>query len=206
MTRSLDSRIQLFSGLPFDWSPDIRGQLIAAYGYGNVPGNFIGGYLALRYGPRKAVLWTSLVAAVISLISPILAQMHWGILFVSRIIIGVTGGVTFPASHTMVAKWAPPNEKSRFVWSLLGGTFGTILTYPMVAAIAETMDWESAWYIPSLLMFVWIIVWALVAYDSPTEHPGITPEEKDYILRWDLKTMVTWKVPIGKLIFTTHSS
>lgn len=183
VTRPSDAPIQLFGGQPFDWTPEIRGQLISGYGYGNIPGNFIGGYLALRYGPRHTVLWTSLVAALISLISPILAQMHWGALFFSRIIVGITGGVIFPSGHTMVAKWAPPNEKARFVWSLLGGTFGTILTYPMVAAIAETMDWESAWYIPSLLMLVWIVVWALIAYDSPTEHPGITPEEKDYILR-----------------------
>ncbi|XP_071631772.1 F-box/LRR-repeat protein 4-like [Temnothorax longispinosus] len=100
------------------------------------------------------------------------------------IIIGITGGVTFPACHTMVAKWAPPHERARFIWSLLGGTFGTILTYLMIAGIAETLNWESGWYVvPSLLMLMWVCVWALVAYDSLREHlMGITVEEKDYIL------------------------
>ncbi|XP_071579249.1 sialin isoform X2 [Temnothorax nylanderi] len=181
-TRSPDTPLALFSGLPFDWSPTVRGQLLASYAYGNVPGNFIGGWLSLRYGPRRAVLWTSVLAALVSLISPILAQYHWGLLLFSRIIIGITGGVTFPACHTMVAKWAPPHERARFIWSLLGGTFGTILTYPMIAGIAETLNWESGWYVPSLLMLMWVCVWALVAYDSPREHPGITAEEKDYIL------------------------
>ena len=156
--------------------------MIAAYSYGNVPGNLIGGLLALKYGPRRAILWTSLIAALLCLISPILAQAHWGVLVFARIIVGVTGGVTFPACHTMVAKWAPPEEKSRFVWSLLGGTFGTIITYPMVTAIADKINWETAWYLPSLLMFVWIYFWILFAYDSPAEHPGITEEEKTYIL------------------------
>ncbi|KAI4502286.1 hypothetical protein M0802_002968 [Mischocyttarus mexicanus] len=176
------TNFELFNGLPFDWSPQIRGQLIAAYSYGVVPGSFIGGLISLKWGPRRAVLWTSILAAFICLISPIIAQIHWSALLLARIIIGITGGVTFPACHTLVAKWAPPNERARFVWSLLGGTFGTIFTYPMVAAIADYINWESAWYIPSLLMFVWIVFWALLAYDSPMEHPGITEKEKEYIL------------------------
>ncbi|XP_012218429.1 sialin isoform X2 [Linepithema humile] len=187
--RPPDAPIELFSGQPFDWTPTVRGQLIAAYAYGNVPGNFIGGWLSLRYGPRRTVLWTSLVAAIISLVSPILAQLHWGALLFSRIIVGITGGVIFPSCHTMVAKWAPPHERARFLWSLLGGTFGTILTYPMIAGIAESMNWESGWYIPSILMLVWIGVWAIVAFDSPNEHPGITVEEKEYIITMQAGTV-----------------
>lgn len=182
MPRPADARIALFSGEPFEWTPTIRGQLLAAYGYGNVPGNFIGGWLSLRYGPRHAILWTSILAAVISLVSPLIAQCHWGFLMFSRVIIGVTGGVIFPACHTMVAHWAPPHERARFIWSLLGGTFGTILTYPMIAGIAESTNWESGWYIPSILMLVWTVVWAVLAYDSPEEHPAISEEEKNYIV------------------------
>ncbi|XP_076167524.1 sialin isoform X2 [Ptiloglossa arizonensis] len=180
--RPHDAPIQLFDGEPFDWKPEVRGQLVAAYSYGNVPGNFLGGVLALRWGPKHAILWTSLLAATVSLLSPIFAQLHWGALLFTRIVIGITGGITFPACHQLVAQWSPPNEKARFVWSLLGGTFGTIFTYPMVAAIAESMNWESAWYIPSLLMFVWILFWAMLTYDNPNEHPGISDEEKHYIL------------------------
>ncbi|XP_024936933.1 sialin isoform X2 [Cephus cinctus] len=178
----IEPRAYLFSGEPFDWSPEVRGQLIAAYSYGNVPGNFIGGIMALKLGPKRAVLWTALLAALISLITPLLAHAHWGVLLMSRVIIGFTGGVTFPACHTMVAKWAPPDEKQRFIWSLLGGTFGTMLTYPMIAGIAGDINWEMGWYLPSLLMFVWIGFWALLAYDTPNEHPGISTKEKEYIL------------------------
>ncbi|XP_015428406.1 PREDICTED: sialin isoform X2 [Dufourea novaeangliae] len=180
--RPSDSPIELFNGSPFDWKPEVRGQLIAAYSYGNVPGNLLGGVMAVRWGPKKAILWTSVVAALVSLISPILAQLHWVVLLLTRVIVGLAGGVTFPACHSLVAQWSPPDEKSRFVWSLLGGTFGTILTYPMVAMIAENLKWENGWYIPSLLMLVWILFWAVLTYDSPGEHPGISNKEKEYIL------------------------
>lgn len=181
-TRPSGSPIELFNGMPFDWRPEIRGQLIAAYSYGNVPGNLLGGMMAVKWGPKNAILWTSIVAALVSLISPILAQLHWGVLLFSRIIIGLTGGITFPACHSLVAQWAPPHERGRFIWSLLGGTFGTILTYPMVAAIAQDLNWESGWYIPSLLMLIWIFFWSILTYDTPADHPGISNEEKEYIL------------------------
>ncbi|XP_066585120.1 sialin-like [Prorops nasuta] len=171
------------SGQRFYWSDRVRGQLIAAYSYGNVPGNLIGVILTIKWGPRNAILWTSLVAAFISLVSPIIAQAHWSMLIGARVIVGITGGVTFPACHALVSKWAPPQEKSRFVCSLLGGTFGTIFTYPMVASIAANTTWEWGWYIPSILMLFWVLIWAICAYDSPAKHPGITNEEKEFILK-----------------------
>ncbi|XP_011497474.1 PREDICTED: sialin [Ceratosolen solmsi marchali] len=174
--------LDFFTNQPFFWSSYVRGELLAAYAYGNVPGNFLGGIMALKFGPRKMILWTSLISAIISLISPLIANCHWIALVVSRAIVGFMGGVLFPACHTLVAKWAPPNEKSRFVWSLLGGTFGTIFTFPLIAIIAETINWETGWYLPSVLMLLWVFFWYLLAYDSPVEHPGITDEEKNYII------------------------
>ena len=136
----------------------------------------------MRFGPRSVILWTSLIQATMSLVAPLFCNIHWTLLLLSRIIVGVCGGATFPACHTMVARWAPPNEKSRFVWSLLGGTFGTIFTYPMVGAIAENFGWEWGWYIPAVLYFVWILIWIFFAYDTPMEHPGIDDDEKKYIV------------------------
>lgn len=181
--RADEEGFSLFRKRSLGWNANIRSHLISSYGYGVLPGNFMGGIIAIKWGPRRSILWTSLIAAVLSLITPIIAQIHWGLLLVSRLIIGFTGGITFPACHTLVGKWAPPAERNRFVWSLLGGTFGTVFAYPMVSAIAETISWQFAWYIPSLLMLVWVAIWALMAYDSPAEHPGISDEEKEYILR-----------------------
>ncbi|XP_066584666.1 sialin-like [Prorops nasuta] len=160
-----------------------RGQLLAAYSYGNIPGNLIGVILTIKWGPRNAVMWTSLVAALLSFITPLIAQARWSALIGSRVIIGITGGITFPACHALVSKWAPPQEKSRFVWSLLGGTFGTITTYPMLISMVVYAYWVKGWYIPSILMIFWVLIWAICAYDSPAEHPGITNDEKEYILK-----------------------
>ncbi|XP_053593605.1 putative inorganic phosphate cotransporter isoform X2 [Microplitis demolitor] len=172
----------IFSNAAFEWTPFIRGQLISAYAWGNVPGNFIGGVLAQKFGPRRAVLWSSIIASLVSLATPILAQLSWIVLLLSRVIIGLTGGVTFPACHTLVAKWSPPNEKGRFVWTLQGGTFGSIFLFGIISGIAEKINWEMGWYLPALIMMVWIVFWWFLAFDSPEEHPSISEKEKLYII------------------------
>lgn len=47
-SQHLRQGFQLFSNKPFDWDSDVRGRLISFYAIGNVPGNFIGGWLAMR--------------------------------------------------------------------------------------------------------------------------------------------------------------
>ena len=48
-----------------------------AYGVGNVPGNLLGGTLSISLGPRAVIFWTSLVAAIASILSPVAANIHW---------------------------------------------------------------------------------------------------------------------------------
>ncbi|KAL7288838.1 hypothetical protein TKK_0016814 [Trichogramma kaykai] len=191
------SILDFVSGKPFDYGAErgkiIRGQLVASYAYGNVVGNFLGGMAAIRFGPRASIFWSSIISVVVSLISPILINIHWSLLLVGRIIIGLTGGMTFPACHALVARWAPPAEKGFFMWSLLGGTFGTIFSYPMIGAIAENLSWEWGWYIPSFLLLIWCFVWWMLAYDSPLEHPGISDDEKTYIVASQAGTVQTTK-------------
>ncbi|XP_066585121.1 sialin-like [Prorops nasuta] len=183
----------------FLWSDRVRGQLLAAYSYGKIPGNLIGVILTIKWGPRNAVMWTSLVAAFVSLLTPLIAQTHWIMLIGSRVIVGITGGVTFPACHALVSKWAPPQEKSRFVWSLFGGTFGNIVTYPMLTSMIKEWYWVKSWYIPSILMLFWVLIWAICAYDSPAEHPGITNEEKEYILKSQANTVSQQKLTLKQI-------
>lgn len=87
----------------------------------------------------------------------------------------------YPALHSLIAKWAPPNEKGKFISALLGGTFGTVITWPVAGILMETLGWSYAFYIPAAFTFSLTIIWFYVVADSPAEHPRIRPEEKEFI-------------------------
>ncbi|OAD51893.1 Vesicular glutamate transporter 2 [Eufriesea mexicana] len=60
---------------------------------------------------------------------------------------------------------------------------GTAITYPLCAAISDTLGWGAAFYVTSSLGVIWFCFWLFLIYDSPQDHPRISDEEKNYILQ-----------------------
>lgn len=90
-------------------------------------------------------------------------------------------GVFFPAFHNIISKWAPPTEKGRFVSALLGGTFGTVITWPLAGIIIEKIGWQYAFYFPAAITALVTFIWYYLVSDTPELHPRINPKEKELI-------------------------
>lgn len=90
-------------------------------------------------------------------------------------------GFVIPASQNVISRWAPPNEKGKFIVTIIGGTLGTVVTWPVAGYIMETMGWTWAFYLPAVFTILMTIAWYLCVYNSPAEHPRITLEEREYI-------------------------
>ncbi|XP_049940928.1 putative inorganic phosphate cotransporter [Schistocerca serialis cubense] len=168
-------------GPRYNWSQAIQGHVLAAYFYGAVVGPFPGGMLSEFMGARLVVGVTSLGAAVFTALCPLAAEAGVGWLIAARVLTGVLGGALYPSLHALVAQWSPPQEKGRFVWTLFGGTFGSVVTWPMCSAIIEALGWKACFYILGGIVGLWSILWFVTVYDSPSIHPRITPDELNYI-------------------------
>jgi MFS transporter, ACS family, solute carrier family 17 (sodium-dependent inorganic phosphate cotransporter), other len=90
-------------------------------------------------------------------------------------------GVLYPACHNLISRWAPPDEKGKFVSALLGNVFGTVITWPMCGILIETVGWVYAFYVPAAITILVALVWFLFVSDSPAVHKGITRKEMEYI-------------------------
>ncbi|PSN29031.1 Vesicular glutamate transporter 3 [Blattella germanica] len=52
---------------------------------------------------------------------------------------------------------------------------------PVCGYLIATLGWESVFYVTGVVGLLWSIVWFLVVFDSPAQHPRISPEEREYI-------------------------
>lgn len=123
------------------------------------------------------------VNCICTLLTPWAAKISIYALIVLRILEGIGGGVTFPAEHTLISQWAPPNERSTISSIVYAGTaLGTVLSMLSSGMIADALGWEAIFYIQGGLSCIWFVLWIFLTSDNPRVHALISQEERDMIV------------------------
>lgn len=108
-------------------------------------------------------------------------------------------------------------EKGKFLSAMMGGNFGTVLTWPLVGIIIESIGWVYGFYIPALLGGIATLFWWYNVTDTPQSHPRIKEAEKKLIedslqgkMSTGKKTVPLWSlaksVPFWSLLFLHYGS
>lgn len=168
-------------GPRYNWSSHDQSVILGAYFYGYLLTSLPAGVIAERFGPRNVVGFTHAMSAFLTALTPLAASYGLWFIVINRAALGVCAGLLYPALHNVVSHWAPPDEKGKFISALMGGTFGTVITWPLVGVLIETLGWSFAFYIPALITAIVGAFWLIIVTDSPAQHPRIKKEEQEYI-------------------------
>lgn len=63
----------------------------------------------------------------------------------------------------------------------LASSLGAAVTMPICGYLIAAFGWESVFYVTGLISLAWSILWMVLIYDSPAEHPRISDEERRFI-------------------------
>lgn len=124
-------------------------------------------------------MWAAVfIQAVMSILTPPAANISYIAVLAVRVIEGLGAGVSLPAIHVMLSKWAPPEERNRISsLAYAGMAVGTVIALPFSGILAESLGWESVFYVQGGLSTIWCVLWIFLVYDSPQQHPRIHPLE-----------------------------
>ncbi|XP_015522232.1 putative inorganic phosphate cotransporter isoform X1 [Neodiprion pinetum] len=170
----------------FVWSTSLQGYILSSFFYGYVLTQIPFGILAKRYGAKYFLGIGMLINSVFGLLVPVAAQQSYWLLILVRFIQGLGEGPIVPCTHALLAKWIPPNERSRmgaFVYA--GAQFGTVVSMPLSGLLSEygfSGGWPSIFYVFGLVGTIWSIAFIFTVYEDPECHPSIAEDEKKYIL------------------------
>lgn len=111
-----------FEDGPFVWSPMMQGVALSSYYWGYLISQFPGGRIAEVYSCKWVMFFAIAVNVACAVLTPAMAYLHFAGVLIVRIVQGIGGGVTFPASHVVLAHWAPWEERSIMSSIVYSGT------------------------------------------------------------------------------------
>ena len=169
----------------FDWDSDTIANLLAAFYYGNIITQMLGGYLGRVFGERYPLMVCMSIIAALELLLPSLARWSPWALFSARILMGLASGPIFPLIYSLITVWASPAEKATLLGiAFTGYSFSSIFNYPVSSLLCLTgidNGWPLIFYVPDTTAVVWVIAFYFITSDSPEAHPRISMEEKTYL-------------------------
>ncbi|XP_039277937.1 sialin isoform X1 [Nilaparvata lugens] len=165
----------------FDWNPTIQSTILGSFYWCYILSQVIGGVLTQKFGTKAVFGFSQLLTAICSLLIPQAAVFHYSALIFLRSIQGIASGLTWPAMYAIVGHWIPAIERSRFMSSFQGFSFGIGLTYPLCGFLIARYGWPIVFYTTGSIGLCWCVFWWLLAYDAPDKHPRISMKELSYI-------------------------
>ena len=155
----------------------------------------VGGKLVDALGARKGFLlimvWWSLACA-----SHGLATV-FGVLAVSRFLLGMGEGGGFPAATKAVAEWFPVQERATAMGIINAGTaVGAVCAPPLIALTLSTLNWRWVFFLSGAIGLLWC-VWWMHDYYSPA-----TKKDEGPTVPWVrlLAYRQTWGIVFAKFL------
>ncbi|XP_014246329.1 putative inorganic phosphate cotransporter isoform X2 [Cimex lectularius] len=180
-----DSHVHHKDG-PFLWNTEEQGYILSAFFYGYCITQIPCGILAKKYGSKWFLGGGMLLNSVFGMLVPLAASYGQVSLIIIRFIQGLGEGPIVPCTHAMLAKWIPPNERSRMGAIVYAGAqFGTVVSMPLSGILSDVDElggWPSIFYFFGVLSTIWAVAFLLTVYEDPDSHPTIDENEKKYII------------------------
>lgn len=131
---------------------------------------------------RPFVFVAMLLTAIVMVFTPLAASTgSFALLFVMRLLIGLTLGGIAPNIHRLVSRWAPRSEVTTFLIANQGTNLGTVLAWSVDGVLIKSWGWRWSFYGCGIVVSVFLALWWWNVYDSPAQHPRILPAERTLI-------------------------
>jgi len=161
------------------------GFIFSAFLFGYAISQTPAGWLADRFGPRRAltagVLWWGVFSAFTAAISHNIANVFLALLGI-RFLLGVGEAVMYPASNQFVSRWIPSQERGTANGIIFAGVgIGAGISPPLISFIMLRYGWRSSFLLSAAIGLAVGCIWFLASRDTPEKHPAVSPDELAFI-------------------------
>jgi ACS family hexuronate transporter-like MFS transporter len=147
----------------------LQAAFLTAYALMYAGGGKLVDVLGTRLGFLLIMAWWSLACASHGLAT------GFGMLIMSRFLLGMGEGGGFPAATKAVAEWFPVGERSTAMGIVNAGTSaGAVVAPPLIAITLATLNWRWVFFLSGAAGLAWAIWW-LLQYFTPASAEVLQP-------------------------------
>ncbi|XP_033170566.1 putative inorganic phosphate cotransporter [Drosophila mauritiana] len=186
----------------FEWSYKLQGYILSSFFYGYVITQIPFGLMIKYYGARHFLGWGMMINSLAAFFIPISARSGGVVgLCVVRFIQGLGEGPIVPCSHSLLAQWVPPDERSLAGAAVYAGAqFGTIVSMPLSGLLAHygfDGGWPSIFYVFGLVSTIWCVIFICLVQESPAVSTRISEAERRHIMEaiWQAQPEERGRIP-----------
>jgi sugar phosphate permease len=164
----------------FGLSKTAMGVVFGAFTWAYALGQFPGGWLGDRLGPRKVLtvimFWWAVAAALTGFAT------GFASLLCARFLLGLGEAGAFPVATRGMQLWFPKAERGRIQGITHCFSRFAVAVTPFVAVgIMSAFGWRAIFYIFGSLGAIWAIAFFLIYLNRPEEHKGVNRSELAHI-------------------------
>jgi ACS family D-galactonate transporter-like MFS transporter len=178
-------RINMSIALPllkeeFNLTPGQMGIFLSAFAWSYA-------ILQIPVGPlldKIGVKWVTRVGTMIWTVACLLTAVAngWGLIILSRVLLGVGEAPYFPAAAKAISHWFPKNERGKAIASYdAQSKLSNAIGAPIIALIVTEWGWRGGFYATAIISLLYAVVF-WVWYREPHEDERLTKEEYNYIV------------------------
>lgn len=120
-----------------------------------------------------------------------------------RATLGISEAGNWPGAAKANALWFPSRERAlaQGIFNA-GASLGGIISAPLIALLFVQFGWHGTFLLIGVLGFIWLVPWLWFYKADPDKHPGLSEEERQYILtgRTEAGRDDSRRVPLGELL------
>jgi ACS family hexuronate transporter-like MFS transporter len=166
----------------YKWSNTDFAMLIIAFRVAYALGQTGAGRFLDRIGTRKGLSLSVAFYSVAAMMTSLAVGLRSFAFF--RFLLGAGESANWPGATKAVSEWFPKRESG---WAVAlfdsGSSIGGAIAPLLVLWVYHTFgSWRPAFIVTGALGFVWLLLFRML-YRRPEEHPRLSAEERDYILK-----------------------
>ncbi|WP_298532829.1 MFS transporter [uncultured Algibacter sp.] len=158
------------------------GWVLSAFALGYALFQVPGGALGDKYGVRKVMTTIMVLWSIFTAFTG--AAWNYVSMLFFRFVFGAGEAGAFPNISRAAYSWVPLKERGIFQGiNFSGSRLGAAFALPLVAYLIDAWGWRAIFYFFGAVGIASSLLFYFLFRNKPEEHPGISEEEKNYIIK-----------------------